>query len=161
VYGGALRVWARRARAKDHPDVQWAAVAESNALIDHARGFEPFIAGVERIRDRTIAHLENRRAAGRPVVGYGAPARAVTFLNALRIGPDLLPVTADRAVSKQGRVIPGVEVPIVAPEALRDRPPSDVLVLNWDLAGEIRIENAWIQERGGRMLVAVPELAVV
>ena len=30
---------------------------------------------------------------GRLVAGYGAPARSVTFLNALGIGPDLLPYT--------------------------------------------------------------------
>jgi hypothetical protein len=82
-------------------------------------------------------------------------------LNALGIGPDLLSVTADRAESKQGRAIPGVGLPIVAPDELRSLLPADVLVLAWDLAEEIRAAMPWVEEDGGRWLVAVPELAVV
>ncbi len=160
VYGGALRVWARRvASAPPDASVQEVLDAEAAAGIDTPAGLAPWAARIDLIRDATRSHLEARRSEGRPVVGYGAPARAVTFLNALKIGPDLLRVTADRAASKQGRLIPGVDVPIVAPERLRDHLPADVLVLAWDLAPEIRAALPWVEELGGRWLVAMPRLA--
>src|SRR6185436_5346210 len=165
VYGGALRVWARRVKggAVGDPDDQIASIAarEEAAGIATADGLARFATNVDRVRTAVRTYLEDSRAGGRRVVGYGAPARAVTFLNAAGIGPELLSVTADRASSKQGRVVPGVGLPIVAPEELRSHLPADVLVLAWDLADEIRAGIPWVEEGGGRWLVAVPELAVV
>lgn len=161
VYGGALRVWARPGAETTDPGVARIVAAEAAAGLGGAAGFTKFVAGVDEIRRATVAHLTALREAGRPAVGYGAPARGVTFLNALGIGPDLLEVTADRATAKHGHVIAGVGVPIVAPEDLRERTPTDVLVLTWDLAAEIRSGAPWVEERGGRFIVAVPELAVV
>ena len=56
---------------------------------------------------------------------------------------------------------PGVGLPIVAPDELRGYLPADVLILAWDLADEIRAGMPWVEEGGGRWLVAVPKLAVV
>jgi hypothetical protein len=95
------------------------------------------------------------------VAGYGAPGRAITFLNALDIGPDLLPFVADRSVAKQGRVVPGVLVPIVSPETLLSDSPDEVLILTWNLAAEIREVLAPLVATGTRLLVAMPELADV
>ena len=165
VYGGALRVWARRVKRGAVGDtvdqVATIAAREEAAGIATAVGLARFATNVDRVRTAVRTYLEDSRAGGRRVVGYGAPARAVTFLNAAGIGPDLLSVTADRASSKQGRVVPGVGLPIVAPDELRGHLPADVLVLAWDLADEIRAGIPWVEEGGGRWLVAVPELAVV
>jgi SAM-dependent methyltransferase len=165
VYGGALRVRAHREPARasqDLPeDVRAILAREDRAGVATREGLADFAARVDRVRATVRTFLESSRANRHRVIGYGAPARAVTFLNALGIGPDLLSVTADRAESKQGRAIPGVGLPIVAPDELRSLLPADVLVLAWDLAEEIRAAMPWVEEDGGRWLVAVPELAVV
>jgi len=105
--------------------------------------------------------LAAARSDGRPVVGYGAPARSITFLNALRIGPELLPFVVDRSASKHGRLIPGVGIPIRAPEVLLDDPPAEILVLTWDLVDEIRADLAPLVDRGARLIVALPQLGDV
>ena len=165
VYGGALRLWARPGAPPDEIDRDGRIAAitarERAAGLDTAGGLAGFAASVDRVRSAVRGHLEASRSTGRHVVGYGAPARAVTFLNATEIGPELLSVTADRAPSKQGRVIPGVRLPIVAPDQLRDYLPGDVLVLAWDLADEIRTAMPWVEEEGGRWLVGLPDLAIV
>ena len=160
VYGGALRVWARRAKrvAVSDPDGQVAVDcgARRGGGHRHRRRHGP-IRGERRTGCAPPCGRTSRTAAtdGRRVVGYGAPARAVTFLNAAGIGPELLPVTADRASSKQGCVVPGVGLPIIAPDELRGYLPADVLILAWDLADEIRAGMPWVEEGGGRWLVAV------
>jgi SAM-dependent methyltransferase len=161
VYGGALRVRARRGRGDAGSSVRSMLDEEAAAGLGRREGYGAFVAGVERVRARTLMHLEASRDTGRHVVGYGAPARGVTFLNLLAVGTDLLPYTVDRSVAKQGRVIPGVGVPIHPPEALHATFPDEVLVLAWDLAREIRAGLPSVEARGGRFLVAIPELAVL
>ncbi len=118
-------------------------------------------AAVAHARREVVPYLREAAAAGKRIVGYGAPGRAITFLNSLEVGPQLLPFVVDRAVSKQGRTIPGVGIPILAPEVLAVERPDAVLVLTWNLQAEVRAFLAPHVERGTRLLVAVPRLADV
>jgi hypothetical protein len=95
------------------------------------------------------------------VLAYGAPARATTLLNWYGIGPELIEFTADASPTKQGRFIPGVRLPIRSPGELLAARPDDVLILAWDLADEIADYLRPVRERGGRLLVPVPRLAVL
>jgi SAM-dependent methyltransferase len=157
VYGGALRVFAR-AGAGVGRAVPGLFAREAAAGIDCPAGLAPLGEAVERARREVVAHLRAARAAGRLVVGYGAPARSITFLNALGIGPELLPFVVDRAPAKQGRTIPGVRIPIRPPEVLAEEPPDEVLVLTWDLVAEVRRSLAIPVLAGTRFFVAVPHM---
>ena len=160
VYGGALRVYAR-ANAGVGDGVPDQLAHEAAAGIDRAPGLAPLRQAVELARREVVAHLRTARDMGRRVAGYGAPARSITFLNALGIGPDLLPYVVDRAISKQGRTIPGVRIPIHSPQALLDDAPDEVLILVWDLAAEVRRSLAIPVLASTRFLVAVPRLVDV
>jgi SAM-dependent methyltransferase len=157
VYGGALRLYAQSG-AGVGPAVRDLLVRESSAEIDRPRGLAPLGAAVDQARQEVVAHLRAARDAGRSVVGYGAPARSITFLNALGIGPDLLPYVVDRALAKQGRTIPGVRIPIRAPDVLADEVPDEILILTWDLAAEVRESLAIPVLADTRFIVAVPRL---
>jgi hypothetical protein len=65
---------------------------------------------------------------------------------------------ADRNPHKQGYLLPGSRIPIVAPKAVLDRKPDDLIILPWNLADEVVREMAAISEWGGRFVVGVPEL---
>lgn len=161
VYGGALRVTAERGSPLGSDDVESVLDAERAAELDRAGAYTQFGIDVQRSMVVVREHLQSARDAGRAVVGYGAPARAVTFLNAFGIGPDLLPFTVDRAVVKQGREVPGTGIPIHSPKHLATATGADVLILPWDLAAEIRTSLPRIEATGGRFIVAVPRLALV
>ena len=158
VYGGALRIFAR-AGATAGQSVGRGLARETAAAIDRPQGLQPLGEVVEQARRDVVSYLRAARAEGRHVAGYGAPARSVTFLNALGIGPDLLPYLVDRAPSKQGRTVPGPRIPIRGLEALSDDPPAEVLILAWDLAGEVIQSLADVVPAGTTFLVAVPQLS--
>ncbi|MFI5261352.1 MAG: class I SAM-dependent methyltransferase [Candidatus Limnocylindrales bacterium] len=160
VYGGALRVYLRHAARRDERSASAEKVlaAERAAGLAGLETYHAFSAGVVARRASTVAALAALADGGRPMMGYGAPARAVTLLNYYGLGAALMPVTADASRAKQGRCIPGVRTPIVGLAELRVRRPSDLLILVWDLAPEVirQIEaaGAW----GARYWVPIPGL---
>jgi hypothetical protein len=157
VYGGAVRVFAFADRSPG-PAVEALIAREASAGIGTPAGLAPLAAAVDRSRREVVPHLQAARAAGRRVAGYGAPARAITFLNALRIGPELLPFTVDQSPAKHGRVIPGVEIPVRGVDALTSDPPGEILLLTWNLIDEVRSALRPMLDAGTRLLVAIPNL---
>lgn len=142
LYGGTRLLAARRRPPSDpgvgeHPAVTPAAL---RALAD----------GVQRSVRALRAHLQDQRAQGRRVLGYGAASRAVPLLVAAGIGPDLLPGIADGSAAKQGRVVPGVDIPVIAPDELLRARPDEVLLFLPDLLAEVRAALPEIEASGAR-----------
>jgi hypothetical protein len=73
----------------------------------------------------------------------------------------LLPWVCDAAPSKQGKFLPGSHVPILHPDILREYKPDFVLILPWNIADEVRQQNAYVREWGGKFVLAVPSLTVL
>jgi hypothetical protein len=71
------------------------------------------------------------------VAGYGAAAKGNTLMNAAGVGRDDLAVVVDGSVAKQGKFLPGSQVPVVAPTDLPQYGADDVLILPWNIADEI------------------------
>jgi hypothetical protein len=73
---------------------------------------------------------------------------------------DLLPYVADKSPHKQHHCIPGVRVPIVAPDRIRADKPDYVVIFPWNVADEIRAELADVRGWGGRFVLAIPSLRI-
>jgi hypothetical protein len=159
VHGGSIRVYAgpRRAHAAHDPSVLRMAEAERAAGLTTLPRFEQFRRDAESNRDRLVALLEELRAAGKTVAGYGAPAKGNTLLNYCRIGPALLPYTVDKSPLKTGKLTPGMHIPVYPVSTLLERQPDYVLILAWNFAGEIMAQQAEYRRRGGRFIIPVPE----
>jgi hypothetical protein len=116
---------------------------------------------VRKVKRDLLRFLIDLRENGRSVVGYGAPAKGNTLLNYCGVGVDLLDYTVDRNPMKQGRYLPGVRIPVRAPEAIRETQPDYVLILPWNIKDEVIEQLAFIREWGGKFVVPIPSLTVV
>jgi SAM-dependent methyltransferase len=163
THGGSLRVHAAHAETAPPRSAGWHAViaAEKAAGLDQPDGYAGFAKAVTAVKCRLLQFLVTAWEQGRTVVGYGAPAKGNTLLNYCGIGPELLPYTVDLSPHKQGRYLPGVEIPIHNPERIFATKPDYVLILPWNLKDEIRAQMAGIREWGGRFVVAIPSVAVL
>lgn len=74
------------------------------------------------------AKLQEYKAAGIHVAGFGAPARVSTLCNFGQIGPDLIEYIVDETPLKQNRFSPGTHIPIVPMSHLQSHTP-DVFVV--------------------------------
>jgi dTDP-4-dehydrorhamnose 3,5-epimerase len=163
THGGSLRVYACHAddSRPASPRVAAMLAAEGAAGLHAPAAYAGFQARAERIRDDLAAFLAAEQRAGRRVAAYGAAAKGNTLLNFAGITPDLLPFVCDAAKSKQGLYLPGSKIPILPPERLAADPPDTVLILAWNLAGEIKQQLAPRLPAATRFVVAVPRLADV
>ncbi|HET56877.1 MAG TPA: methyltransferase domain-containing protein [Deltaproteobacteria bacterium] len=113
------------------------------------------------IKDDLVLFLIEQKRLGKKVAAYGAAAKGNTLLNYAGIKPDLISYVCDAAPSKQGKFLPGSHIPIVSPEVLKEQKPDTILILPWNIAGEIVEQHDYVKEWGGGFAVAVPEMEML
>ena len=111
---------------------------------------------VDRIRAGLVDQLRQLRGDGATIAAYGAAAKGSTLLNYMGIGTDLVDFVVDRNVHKQGRLMPGVHIPVRDTSALLEEQPDYVLMLAWNFKDEILSQQAEYRRRGGKFIVPIP-----
>lgn len=115
---------------------------------------------IEAARSSLTKLLDDLKASGKRIAGYGAPAKTTTLLHHFRIGRETVDFIADDSPLKQGLYTPGTHIPVVAAEAIYDRSPDYLLVLAWNFAESIMAHRAPYAARGGRFIVPLPTLTI-
>jgi len=162
THGGSLRVYgchAEHARATS-PAVAAVLAQEAQHGLQSLAGYLDFQPRANRVKDDLLLFLLEQKRAGKTIAGYGAAAKGNTLLNYAGVKPDLLPFVCDAAAAKQGKFMPGSHIPILPPDALATRTPDYLLILPWNIVGEIRQLNAGLAARGTKFVTAVPKLEI-
>jgi SAM-dependent methyltransferase len=163
THGGSLRIHARHAIAAGECTERFHDVTaeEIAAGLAEAGSYERFGAAVIDVKCDVLAFLIAARREGKTVVGYGAPAKGNTLLNYCGVGPELLRFTVDRSPHKQGRFLPGSQIPIFAPEHILAARPDYILILPWNLRDEVVEQMQAVRAWGGRFVVPIPRVEVL
>lgn len=157
VHGGSLRVWAQPGTgAQVQPSVAELLAEEQASGLDALGFYAQFGARVGALVAELRARLVALHAAGRRLAAYGASAKGAVLLNVLDLPAGTLTFVVDRSPHKQGRLMPGVRLPIRSPEALLEQRPDLVLLLVWNLLDEVLEQQATYRRLGGRFLVPIP-----
>ncbi|UGT62774.1 class I SAM-dependent methyltransferase [Nocardia asteroides] len=151
LYGGTVLIAAVHGPAE--PDA-----AVRRVLAREVGSADPaFVGGLQRAADRqreTLrAALELEAARGARVYAYGAASRAVALFCRAGVRRELVAGVADASPAKQGRRMPGTDVPIIAPAELVAARPDRVLLTVPDLLAEV---SERYPELTGRWLVGEP-----
>lgn len=163
THGGSLRVYAchQEAEHPTAPQVDIQLQIERDAGLEQIATYRAFARSIVDVKVDLLSFFVEAHRAGKRVVGYGAPAKANTLLNYCGIGPELLAFTVDRSPHKQGRLMPGSRIPIMAPDKIFEVRPDYVLILPWNLQSEIVHSMAAIREWGGRFVVPIPNVQIL
>jgi SAM-dependent methyltransferase len=162
VHGESLRVFVQHAGARPvAPAVPRLRGEEVAVGLTSAARYAGFSRDVARLCGDLVAKLRTLRGEGRRLAAYGAPAKGTVLLNACGLGTDVLEFAVDRSPHKQGRLVPGVRVPIRPVEDLLREMPDFTLLLPWNLADEIVAQQAEYLRKGGAFIVAVPAMRVI
>ncbi len=162
THGGSLRVFGCH-----QADTRSASMAVKALLDEEERQglrqvstYQEFQARANRVKDDLVLFLIEQKRAGKKVVAYGAAAKGNTLLNYAGIKVDLLPFVCDAAVAKQGKFLPGSRIPVLPPAVLQQEEVDYVLILPWNIAPEVRSQNAFLAAAGVKFVTAVPRLDI-
>jgi len=162
THGGSVRIFGCHA-----DDARQTTEAVRRILQEEAqRGMQTLAPYVEfqpradRIKNDLLEFLIQKKKAGKTIAAYGAAAKGNTLLNYAGVKPDLLPFVCDAAAAKQNKYMPGSHIPILNPAAIVNAKPDYVLILPWNIADEVKKQNALAQEWGCKFVTAVPELFI-
>ena len=164
THGGSLRIYARHAEDDTKPVTDRAQALrqrEVDAGLLSLDYYRSFARQVEATKRDLLEFLIAAKRDGKRVAGYGAPGKGNTLLNYCGIRTDFLDFTVDRSPYKQGKFLPGTQIPIRHPDALREAQPDFVLILPWNLREEIAAQLSYVRLWGGRLVVPIPRVEVL
>ena len=162
THGGSLRIYGCHSDdvREIQPSVTNLLQEEADRGLQNLQTYQDFQPRADKIKDDLLNFLIDQKRNEKKVAAYGAAAKGNTLLNYAGVKSDLLPFVCDTAQSKQGKFMPGSHIPILEPMALADYQPDYVLILPWNIAAEVKQQNAVLRENGVQFITAVPELTV-
>ncbi|MDP1589429.1 MAG: class I SAM-dependent methyltransferase [Prosthecobacter sp.] len=162
IHGGSLRLYACKKGVEAIRDsVRQTLEAETAQGVSSTGYYRRFSEQAARVKADLIAFFDAQRQSGKSVAAYGASAKGSTLLNYVGDAAKSLEFIADRSTYKQGRLSPGLHVPIVAAEELAARHPDYAVLLVWNFAEEVMAQQHEFRAKGGRFVIPLPQLTVV
>ncbi|MBW2170287.1 MAG: methyltransferase domain-containing protein, partial [Deltaproteobacteria bacterium] len=164
THGGSLRIYARH--LEDNSKVISESIeslkrSEVEAGLRDIVAYSAFEERVKETKRKLLEFLIWAKNAGKTIAGYGAPAKGNTLLNYCGIRTDIIDYTVDRSPYKQGPFLPGTHIPIYPPDKVKETRPDYLLILPWNIKGEVMHQMSFIQEWGGKFVVPIPQVEVM
>jgi SAM-dependent methyltransferase len=162
THGGSLRLFVCKHEATHAATARLDGMRakERAAKLDRLEGYAGFAPRVIEVKKNFMTFLASAKMQGKRVAAYGAAAKGNTFLNTCGVTVSDIVCVFDRSLEKQGKMLPGSHLPILAPERITDIKPDYLVILPWNLADEIKSSMAMISDWGGRFVTALPELVI-
>ncbi len=161
IHGGSLRLYACKKGAEPiRATVTETLDAEARLGVTGAAYYERFSEQAAKVKADMITFLAEQKAAGKRVAAYGASAKGSTLLNYIGEAAGSLEFIADRSTYKQGRLSPGLHIPVVPADELAARAPDYAVLLVWNFAEEVMAQQQDFRAKGGRFVIPLPKLTV-
>lgn len=159
VHGGSIRVYVQRQSGPYTSTARLKNILaeEKAAKLNSLAPYKAFGNRIKKNKRALHALLRQLKHQHKRVVGYGAPAKATTFMYALDLTAKHLEYIIDDSPLKQNLYMPGTHVPIVPASKLYTDKPDVVLILAWNFATPIMATHQAFTKQGGQFIIPVPK----
>jgi SAM-dependent methyltransferase len=155
VHGGSLRIVASRS-GTTAPSVPQLLADERAWGVENQAPLAAFAEGVRSLRRELHELVAGLVESGSSVAAYGAAAKGVVLANVCGLDSELIDFVVDRNPHKQGKLLPGVRIPVRPPEELGRQRPDYCLLFAWNLTDEILDQQTSYRKQGGRFIAPLP-----
>jgi hypothetical protein len=163
THGGSLRVYGRHTQDASRPVSGKVAAVRQREIdggLHRLATYRAFAQRVAETKRQLLEFLIRAKRSGKSVAAYGAPGKGNTLLNYCGIREDFLDYAVDRNPYKHGKFLPGTHIPVFDPSKIEHTRPDYILILPWNLKGEIMEQLAHAREWGAQFVVPIPEVTV-
>ena len=139
THGGSLRIYVKKNKnIKIGKSVKVLLKEEELFGIKEYKTYQKFADKIYEIKKNVNKNISELKKNNKKLIGYGSPAKATTALNFFGISNQIDFIIEDNKL-KHGKYIPGVNIPIVSKDKVRDKNIT-IVVLAWNFFKEI-IQN--------------------
>jgi SAM-dependent methyltransferase len=164
THGGSLRVFAQKTETGKYEigeNVERIKTLEVSHGLTDVKRLTHFDEQVKRTKWDLVKKLIEIKNEGKTIVAYGAAAKGNTLLNYCGIKTDFIDYVCDANPNKQNCFLPGTRVPVAAPEKIMETKPDYVLILPWNIAGEIIEKYDFIRDWKAKFIVPIPTVQII
>lgn len=161
--GGSLRIFVRHQCSSSvlAESVRDRLAFEAELGVVDGRLLNDFSNKVVGLVSQLSTRLRQLKADGAKLACYGAAAKGAMLLNAAKLDAEVFDYVVDQNTEKQGRLMPGVRIPIVSSDVLGNYPPDYLIILPWNLADEIMDQQKDFAAAGGQFIIPLPQFRIV
>jgi novobiocin biosynthesis protein NovU/D-mycarose 3-C-methyltransferase len=158
IHGGSIRVHFGYGQAS--PEVERYLKEEEAMGFYGDQIYDQFSKHVQQIREELVSFLTGLRQHGRTIAAFGASAKGNVLLNYCHLAGETFEYVVDDTLAKQGRLYPGLRLPIVSRDALIRSPTDYLVILAWNFYEEIKSSLSGYMAGGGRLVCPLPTLHI-
>ncbi|MEO6189148.1 MAG: class I SAM-dependent methyltransferase, partial [Saprospiraceae bacterium] len=157
THGGSLRIYAKHKNNLSFSiqmSVENLIRKEMNFGLDNIASYKNFQIAVNKVKNDFVLFLIEQKRLNKKVSAYGAAAKGNALLNYCGVRKDLINFISDASPHKQNKFIPGMHIPVVNEDRIKEEEPDFVVILPWNIKEEISRQLSYIHSWGGQFVVA-------
>ena len=164
IHSGSIRVYAQNKNKKRRavkPIVKKLFNLEKKNKINKLDTLIKFGKKSYEKRDSLIKLIKKLKSQGKRIIGYGASGRATVHINFCKFNNKQIEYVIDASHERQGRFIPGMNIPIFSPDKLKTDTPEYAILFAYNYFDEVMKKEKDFIRRGGRFIVPLPEPKII
>lgn len=158
IHGGSVRV--HIGQGQPGPRVAQLLQEEERLGFYGDKIYDEFSKHVQQIREELVSFLTGLRQRGRTISAFGASAKGNVLLNYCHLSTGTFEYVVDDTLAKQGKLYPGLRLPIVSRDTLIRSPTDYLVILAWNFYDEIKTSLSGYLAGGGRLVCPLPTLRI-
>lgn len=158
IHNGSIRVYVKNTLCEFPDKVKELIGIENSEGLTSLPWYSEFSNKVKNHIEMVHSSIDELKADGKTIAGYGASGRANMICNAADLTKDKIDYIVDESPQRCGRCIAGKGIPIVGKDMLESHRPDYIVIFAWNFAKMI-IDK--LQGQGYKFIVFFPEYKVV